>query len=164
MRRQRRIDRDRIGSRHADGVVVASTSAPSAGAAAREIAASIARQLAGGGERPAEALAGLVCFVCSSYEESFPRVVLEAMAFELPIVSTGVHGIPEIVRSEREALLVPPGDSAALASALQRLLASPEIGRALAHQARTRVAAEFDSRIILPRHTALARSLAAPSP
>ena len=98
-------------------------------------------------------------FVCSSYEESFPRVVLEAMSFDLPIVSTAVHGIPEIVRPDREALLVPPGDSAALADALRRMLASPETGRALAAQARARVAAEYDSRVLLPRHVTLARSL-----
>ena len=98
-------------------------------------------------------------FVCSSYEESFPRVVLEAMAFTLPIISTDVHGIPELVRADHEALLVPPGDSAALATALHHLLASPETGQALAQQARTRVAAQFDSRVVLPRHVTLLRSL-----
>ena len=99
-------------------------------------------------------------FVCSSYEESFPRVVLEAMAFERPIVTTNVHGIPEIVRPDQEALLVAPGDSAALAAAMQRLLASPADGEALAKRARQRVAAEFDGPVVLPRHLALARSLA----
>ncbi len=98
-------------------------------------------------------------FVCSSYEESFPRVVLEAMAFALPIISTEVHGIPEMVRADREALLVPPGDTAAMATALHRLLMSPGIGQALGQQARTRVAAHFDSRVVLPRHIALLRSL-----
>jgi glycosyltransferase involved in cell wall biosynthesis len=100
-------------------------------------------------------------FVCSSYEESFPRVVLEAMAFALPIVSTGVHGVPEMVRSDREALLVPPGDTAALAGAMARLLAAPAEGRRLAAAARARVAAEFDARVLLPRHTMLARTVAA---
>jgi glycosyltransferase involved in cell wall biosynthesis len=99
-------------------------------------------------------------FVCSSYEESFPRVILEAMAFALPIVTTNVHGIPEIVRAGSEALLVPPGDSTALAAAMQRLLAAPEAGVALGLAARARVAADFDSRVVLPRHIALARSLA----
>ncbi|AOS44964.1 Putative teichuronic acid biosynthesis glycosyltransferase TuaC [Lacunisphaera limnophila] len=98
-------------------------------------------------------------FVCSSYEESFPRVVLEAMAFSLPILSTAVHGIPEIVRPDREALLVPPGDSAALAAGLQQLLASPATGRDYGAAARTRVAAEYDSAVLLPRHLTLARSL-----
>ncbi len=99
-------------------------------------------------------------FVCSSYEESFPRVILEAMAFGVPILSTHVHGIPEMVRADHEAVLVPPGDSAAMAAALQRLLASPETGRELAHHARIRVAAEFDAQVLLPRHLALARRLA----
>ncbi len=100
-------------------------------------------------------------FVCSSYEESFPRVVLEAMAFELPIISTGVHGVPEITRPGREAELVPPGDTAALAAALRRLLASPADGRKMALAARARVVAEFDARLLLPRHAALARTVAA---
>jgi glycosyltransferase involved in cell wall biosynthesis len=103
-------------------------------------------------------------FVCSSYEESFPRVVLEAMAFELPIVSTGVHGIPELVRPDVEAVLVRAGDSWALASAMQRMLQSPDTGKTLAARARARVAAEFDSRVMLPRHEALARRLAAIRP
>jgi len=100
-------------------------------------------------------------FACSSFEESFPRVILEAMAFELPIVSTAVHGIPEMVRAEQEALLVPAGDTAALASGLRRLLAEPATARRFAQHARARVAAEFASRIVLPRHVELARALAA---
>lgn len=91
-------------------------------------------------------------FVCSSYEESFPRVVLEAMAFALPIVATAVHGIPEMVRDGQEALLVPPGDPAAMAAALRLHLAEPEAARTQAQAARARVAAEFDSRRLLPRH------------
>lgn len=98
-------------------------------------------------------------FACSSYEESFPRVILEAMAFGVPIASSGVHGIPEMTRADREALLVAPGDSAALADGLRRLLASPTESRALAEAARSRVAAEFDSRVVLPRHLALTRAL-----
>jgi glycosyltransferase involved in cell wall biosynthesis len=100
-------------------------------------------------------------FVCSSYEESFPRVVLEAMAFAVPIVSTEVHGIPEMVREAQEARLVPAGDSAALAAALRELLAAPAAGQALAARARERVGTEFASAVVLPRHVALARTLGA---
>ncbi|MBI3887203.1 MAG: glycosyltransferase family 4 protein [Opitutae bacterium] len=100
-------------------------------------------------------------FVCSSYEESFPRVILEAMAFRLPIVSTGVHGVPEMARAGQEALLVPPGDPVALATAMAEMLSQPDRAQKLAAQAALRVAAEFDSRLLLPRHAALAGAVAA---
>lgn len=100
-------------------------------------------------------------FVCSSYEESFPRVVLEAMGFALPIVSTDVHGIPEMTRDGREAALVPPGNPAALASAMETLLSDPALARRYAEAAALRVAAEFDAARLLPRHAALAGAVAA---
>ena len=100
-------------------------------------------------------------FVCSSYEESFPRVVLEAMAFSLPIVSTEVHGIPEMARAGHEALLVSPGDSSALADAMARVLADPVLAQTLADHGRARVAAHYDATRVLPRHAALASAVAA---
>ena len=98
--------------------------------------------------------------VCTSYEESFPRVILEAMAFALPIVSTDVHGIPEIARPDEEAALVPPGDTQALADALQRMLTDRARAGALAARARARVEGSFALEQVLPRHLALARLLA----
>ncbi len=100
-------------------------------------------------------------FVCSTYEESSPRVILEAMACGTPILSSGVHGILEQVRDGQEASLVPAGDTSALADALANLLARPEHAAPLAARARTRVVAEFDSKVLLPRHLALACELAA---
>jgi glycosyltransferase involved in cell wall biosynthesis len=100
-------------------------------------------------------------FVCSSYEESFPRVVLEAMAFSLPILATQVHGIPEMARAGQEAELVAPGDTCALARSLTRLLQNPPDGRRFAQQARRRVAEHYDSAALLPRHAALASAVAA---
>jgi glycosyltransferase involved in cell wall biosynthesis len=98
-------------------------------------------------------------YVCSSYEESFPRVVLEAMGFGLPILGTRVHGIPEMARDGREAMLVPSGDSAALAAGLARLLGDPAHGATLAANARARIE-EFSAANLLPRHTALAARVA----
>lgn len=100
-------------------------------------------------------------FVCSSFEESFPRVILEAMAMKVPILSTNVHGIPEIVRDGKEAVLVPPGDSSALAHGLTKLLNEPDIARHFAGQARLRLENNFAAAILLPKHLAVAQALLA---
>ncbi|MDI1247451.1 MAG: glycosyltransferase family 4 protein [Lacunisphaera sp.] len=99
--------------------------------------------------------------VCSSYEESSPRVVFEAMACGTPLLASAIPGISEIARDGLEAVLVPPGDTTAWAGALARLLASPGIGRDLAPRARARIEAEFTAAIVLPRHTAVACAVAA---
>src|SRR5262245_57386035 len=70
--------------------------------------------------------------VLPSFTEGFPQVILEAMARGVPVVATRVGGVPRIVRDGENGLLVPPGDAAALAAALVRLVASPELASALA--------------------------------
>jgi D-inositol-3-phosphate glycosyltransferase len=74
-------------------------------------------------------------FVCASDIESLPRTVLEAMAFETPVLATDVFGLPELIEDGETGWLCEPRDMLALASALERALASsPEerqrIGRA----------------------------------
>lgn len=54
-----------------------------------------------------------------------PTVITEAMACHLPVISTTVTGIPEMVENEETGLLVEPGDDAALAAAISRLGADP---------------------------------------
>ncbi|HSE12692.1 MAG TPA: glycosyltransferase, partial [Rudaea sp.] len=61
-------------------------------------------------------------FVCTSRVESFPRVVLEAMAYGLPIVSTRVFGISEQVGENVNALLYEPGDAERLAAHLRQII------------------------------------------
>ena len=99
--------------------------------------------------------------VCSSYEESLPRVIMEAMAAHVPILSTGVHGIGDLLVSGRDGWLIPPGHSQAVSEGLQHVLARPDLMRAMTVSARTRVLAEFDSTRLLPRHAALAANVAA---
>jgi glycosyltransferase involved in cell wall biosynthesis len=100
-------------------------------------------------------------FACSSYEESSPRVVLEAMALGTPILASSVQGVPELVRPDLEAVLLPAGDTVAWAEGLARLLAAPAIGRELAARARARVENQFAAAALLPRHLALAAEVAA---
>lgn len=61
-------------------------------------------------------------FVLSSKVESFPRVVLEAMAFGLPIITTPVFGVLEQVVEGDNALFYPPGDSRLLAEQIEQLV------------------------------------------
>jgi len=82
--------------------------------------------------------------VMASYaNEGVPQAVLQAMAMGKPVVGTRVGGIPEVVIPEETGLLVPPRDPQALAQALVRLMADPELGRRLGARARELVLAKF---------------------
>jgi colanic acid/amylovoran biosynthesis glycosyltransferase len=76
--------------------------------------------------------------------DGLPTVLLEAMALGTPCVSTDVTGIPEVLRDGETGLMVPQRDPAALADAIERLLADPELRVGLAGRARRLVEAEFD--------------------
>jgi glycosyltransferase involved in cell wall biosynthesis len=66
-------------------------------------------------------------FLCTSKLESYPRVILEAMAYGLPILTTPVFGIREQVREGINALFYNPGDSDALAKRLEGLIQNEEL-------------------------------------
>jgi glycosyltransferase involved in cell wall biosynthesis len=92
-------------------------------------------------------LFALPCVVGSDgNRDGLPTVLLEAMATGLPVVSTRLVGIPEMINHDHSGLLVAPGDPIALADALATLLRSPEKRRQFSHAARARVEADFDVR------------------
>lgn len=97
--------------------------------------------------------------VCTSHEESSPRIVLEAMACETPLLASHVQGIPELVRPDLEATLIPPGDTFACCEQMARLLLNPAIGSTLAQRARARVTAHYRAEYLLPKHSEMARTL-----
>ena len=72
-------------------------------------------------------------------------MLAEAGAAGLPLVSTAVAAIPEIVRDGETGLVVPANDRAALVSALRRLIESPELRRRLGDGARALVARDHDA-------------------
>jgi glycosyltransferase involved in cell wall biosynthesis len=74
--------------------------------------------------------------VLPSYAEGLPLVLLEAASLGLPIVTTPVGAIGEVFTDGETALLVPPGDRAALTAALGRLMTEPAFGSRLGRQAR----------------------------
>ena len=91
-------------------------------------------------------------FVCNSYIESFPRVILEAMAFSLPIVATNVYGIPEQIRDGKEGLLIMPGDVNDLAKKMELLLERQEKAKEMGQKARERVEKDFTYKKMIKRY------------
>ena len=85
-----------------------------------------------------DALATYPLFVLPSRSEGLPVALLEAMAWERAVVATRVGGVPDVVSDGRDGLIVPPGDPAALAEAIRRLLGDPAECRRLGAGARTR--------------------------
>jgi colanic acid/amylovoran biosynthesis glycosyltransferase len=76
--------------------------------------------------------------------DGIPNVILEAMAMELPVVSTRHSGIPEAVLDGSTGSLAPPGDAPALADALANLLDDPQTATTMGRRGRQVVAAKFD--------------------
>lgn len=83
-------------------------------------------------------------FVFHSYYETFGMVLAEAMLAGKAVVSVRSTAIPEVVRDGQDGLLVEPGDSTALASAIRRLIADPEGRRSMAESGHARAEQEFD--------------------
>jgi len=89
-------------------------------------------------------------YVFPSFSEGMPRAVLEAMAMELPVVSSKVDGIGEVIENDNTGLLVQPGDETELAQALLRVLGDSDFGRDLGVRARAFVLEnyEFEAQIV----------------
>jgi glycosyltransferase involved in cell wall biosynthesis len=75
----------------------------------------------------ASVMAACDIFVLPSYREGTPRVITEAMASGLPVVSTEIAGIPEQVADGKNGFLIQPGDIEALADRLTKLVESTEL-------------------------------------
>jgi glycosyltransferase involved in cell wall biosynthesis len=83
-------------------------------------------------------------FCLPSFAEGLPTVLMEALAMELPVISTRINGAPELVNDNVTGLLVTPGRPDELAAAVERLLDDPLLGARLAREGRAVVGREFD--------------------
>jgi len=131
-----------------------------------ELAAQIARHDLGGtvllaGPRsqaeliPLLADSGVFVLPCVREEgggmDNLPTVIMEAMAAGLPVVSTGVAGVPEMILDGRTGWIVPEKDPAALADAIARVARTPDLARQCAERGQQRAAELFSVEITVRR-------------
>ncbi len=83
-------------------------------------------------------------FALASFAEGIPVALMEAMSLGLPCVSTTIAGIPELIRSGVDGLLVAPGNVQALAAALESLIADPALRKSLGASARQRIINQYN--------------------
>jgi glycosyltransferase involved in cell wall biosynthesis len=100
-------------------------------------------------------------FVQPSRSEGLPLSILEAMAAELPIVATRVGGVAEAILDGQTGHLIEPGEPAALADAMRKILESPDRGAALAAAARRRAEECFSVERMADGYVELYRKLSA---
>jgi glycosyltransferase involved in cell wall biosynthesis len=100
------------------------------------------------GSRKIELLKTSSVLVLPSYTEGLPNVILEAMASKLPIITTPVGGIPNVLKHEVTALFVTPGDTNAIAASILRLLRDDHFARTLATSAFSDVCENYSLDVI----------------
>ena len=87
----------------------------------------------------------LPCIVAADGDvDGIPVTLMEAMAKQVPVVSTAVSGIPELIEDGIDGILVAPKDAAALADGIQTLLENRELAEKIGAAGREKVIAEFD--------------------
>jgi glycosyltransferase involved in cell wall biosynthesis len=102
-------------------------------------------------------------FVMPTYSDCTPWVFLEAMAAGLPIITTRVNAIPEIVIHGDNGLLIERGDRTALAQSIQRLLENREIGRKMGLKGRQLVEEKFNAKTHFSKLEVLFQEAISPS-
>jgi glycosyltransferase involved in cell wall biosynthesis len=82
-------------------------------------------------------------YVLSSLREGLPNVLLEAMAYGIPLVATAVAGIPRLIDGESNGVLIPPSDAKSIADAITQLIHNPCDREKLGAGGRTTVEQRF---------------------
>ena len=108
-------------------------------------------------------LACLDVLVHPATMEGLGVILLQAGAAGVPVVASSVGGIPEAVGDGETGILVPPGDSSALADALLSLLSDPERRRRMAKAGRERIRTRFSPEVMVEGNLAVYRKVLASS-
>jgi glycosyltransferase involved in cell wall biosynthesis len=97
---------------------------------------------------PRPFLARTHVFVLPARGDAIPQALLEAIAMGRPVITSTARGCRVVVREDQNGMIVPPGDAAALASAMARLLLRPDLIPSMARASREIAQSQFDSRRI----------------
>jgi glycosyltransferase involved in cell wall biosynthesis len=90
----------------------------------------------------------LPCVIAENgYRDGIPVALMEAMYFELPVVSTNILGLPELIDEGVSGILVEPGEISPLADALHALANSPNLRATLGRNGKAKVLAEFNNEL-----------------
>ena len=116
-----------------------------------------------GRERLKEYFKAATFLALPTLEDNCPMVVLEAMAAGVPVLASGVGGVPELVAHERTGLLCDPLDAANFTAGITRLLDDTALARRLADEARREARRRFHPRVIAQRHLEIYREMLAPN-
>ena len=112
-------------------------------------------------DMPAVLAASSIVCLPTTYGEGLPKVLLEAASCGRAIVATDVPGCREIVRHEANGLLVNPSDAGALAGAIRRLLAEPQLRKSMGAEGRALIEQHFSMEKVTAQTLALYRELLA---
>lgn len=111
------------------------------------------------GEAKEDLLRRAKIYVLPSYNENLPVSLLEAMSWGIPVISTRVGGIPELVRDGVDGLLIDSGDRIALSSAIVELAKNSELRQKMGAEGRFWVEHNFSKPVVLPRLEGIYHSL-----
>ena len=98
-------------------------------------------------------------FVLPSYNEGLPVSILEAMSFGIPVISTKVGGIPELIEDEVSGFLIKPGDIHALQNRLEQLASDLGMRNRIGSAGKEIIKQRFSKDIVLPKLELLYESL-----
>jgi glycosyltransferase involved in cell wall biosynthesis len=79
------------------------------------------------GQKKKKLLSNTDIFILPSYNEGVPIAILEAFSYGIPVISTNISGIPELVIDNRNGMLITPGDKIGLYLGILKLIENPEL-------------------------------------
>lgn len=104
-------------------------------------------------------LRGATLLALPTLEDNCPMTVLEAAAVGVPVVAANVGGVPDLITEGKTGLLCDPLNAASMGDAVEKILAQPELARALKTEAKRSALERFHPLVIAQRHLEIYREV-----